>query len=217
MTIQHNIITDPDLHEPKGASSASSGRVYIADGAGSGNWSYPLTGLDSASSGQVFFSNGSGSGTWAYPPAKAHGEIYITAGSTAHTLAVTSGYSLLNPASAWTASGNEDILTVTPGSGYITLTEAGHYFVSFYITFTTAAIANGSQYFFKYALNGTPGTRKMFIGKPTNGVDTIHISSSGTLSATAGQQLSIHAAGDGTSSTTNIIPVEAGLTAIHLD
>ena len=36
--IQHSLIQDPDIHEPKGASSANSGEVYVADGGGSGVW-----------------------------------------------------------------------------------------------------------------------------------------------------------------------------------
>lgn len=38
MTIVHSTITDPDLHEPKGASTASAGQVYLANGSGSGTW-----------------------------------------------------------------------------------------------------------------------------------------------------------------------------------
>jgi hypothetical protein len=36
--IQHSVITDPHIHEPKGASTASNGTVYVANGAGSGTW-----------------------------------------------------------------------------------------------------------------------------------------------------------------------------------
>lgn len=36
--IQHSVLTDPELHEPKGASTATDGQVYVADGAGSGAW-----------------------------------------------------------------------------------------------------------------------------------------------------------------------------------
>lgn len=32
----HRELTDPQLHEPKGASTAASGTVYVADGEGSG-------------------------------------------------------------------------------------------------------------------------------------------------------------------------------------
>lgn len=35
---QHSAITDPNIHEPKGAASAAAGTWYIADGLGSGSW-----------------------------------------------------------------------------------------------------------------------------------------------------------------------------------
>ena len=38
MSVQHKDLTDPVLHEPKGASIATDGQVYIADGTGSGVW-----------------------------------------------------------------------------------------------------------------------------------------------------------------------------------
>jgi len=41
MTIQHSIIADPNIHEPKGVASAADGEVYIADGLGSGAWASP--------------------------------------------------------------------------------------------------------------------------------------------------------------------------------
>lgn len=37
-TITHSSLTTTDLHEPKGASSASAEEVYVADGVGSGAW-----------------------------------------------------------------------------------------------------------------------------------------------------------------------------------
>lgn len=41
----HSTLTDPYLHEPKGASTADAGMVYVADGAGSGTWTLPFTGF----------------------------------------------------------------------------------------------------------------------------------------------------------------------------
>ena len=38
MSVQHDAITDPNIHEPKGAATASANTVYVADGAGSGAW-----------------------------------------------------------------------------------------------------------------------------------------------------------------------------------
>ena len=37
-TVQHNTLTGTDSHEPKGAATATSGHVYVSDGAGSGAW-----------------------------------------------------------------------------------------------------------------------------------------------------------------------------------
>lgn len=36
--VNHSTLTDPYLHEPKGVASASTGKVYVANGSGSGTW-----------------------------------------------------------------------------------------------------------------------------------------------------------------------------------
>ena len=40
MAIEHDVIPNADLHEPKGVSAASDHQIYIADGAGSGDWRF---------------------------------------------------------------------------------------------------------------------------------------------------------------------------------
>lgn len=40
MTVLHRNLTDPEIHEPKGISTALEDQVYIADGLGSGEWGY---------------------------------------------------------------------------------------------------------------------------------------------------------------------------------
>lgn len=60
----HKDLTGADLHEPKGVSAATSGQVYMADGAGSGSWT-TLTipsGLFSIS-----IAGFTSSGTWTKP------------------------------------------------------------------------------------------------------------------------------------------------------
>ena len=218
MTIQHNIITDPDIHEPKGVATAASGKVYKANGDGtSGTWEYPILGQDSALSGQVFSSDGSGSGDWVYPPSKGHAEIYINAGTTAHTLSSASQFTKLNPGTEWTPSGAEEVLDVDEANGEIILTQAGHYKIDFWINFVTASLASSTEYYFKFALDGVVSPRILTRSKPTNGADSLNVSAMGIFAATAGQKLSIHAAGDSTSSSTVITPTEAGLIALHLD
>lgn len=57
-TIEHSALTTGELHEPKGIASASSKQVYIADGTGSGTWTYFPTGwgyyADASGSAQTF-------------------------------------------------------------------------------------------------------------------------------------------------------------------
>lgn len=43
-TIEHKVLSNGELHEPKGASTASQNQTYVADGAGSGGWLDPPTG-----------------------------------------------------------------------------------------------------------------------------------------------------------------------------
>lgn len=38
MTIQHRLIPDAELHEPKGVSTATNHQAYVANGSGSGTW-----------------------------------------------------------------------------------------------------------------------------------------------------------------------------------
>ena len=37
-TVQHNVLTTTNLHEPKGVAAATAGQIYRADGAASGAW-----------------------------------------------------------------------------------------------------------------------------------------------------------------------------------
>lgn len=189
MTIQHRNIPDADLHEPKGIAAATANKVYVSDG--------------------------SGSGTWGALPGKLYSEIYIDTGVTAVTLAAASAYAKLNPSGEWTENISNG-LVATPLEGEITLTTAGVYLIEFWIVFDTAAIAANSNYRFKFAFNGTPGPRVVETKKTTNGVDRLHLSAQGLVTASANDILTIHASGDGTSSGTAITVREAGLMAIKL-
>jgi hypothetical protein len=181
--VQHNALTDPNIHEPKGITSAANGEVYIA--------------------------NGSGSGTWKFPSGHAYGELYITAGTTAQTLSAGSATAILNPTDEWASNGSKHV-TLIPASGTITVLAAGEYTLNFWITFNTASIGSGAKYNFHYAVNGTPSTRKTITAKNTSGVDTLNVSASGIIALSANDIVSIYVSGDGTSSGTAITPLEAG-------
>ena len=181
--IQHSALTDPNIHEPKGITTALAGQVYVADG--------------------------SNSGDWVFPSGHAYGEIYITEGTTTQTLAASSAKAILNPTAEWVSNGNKNV-TLTPASGTITVLAAGEYALNFWITFTTAAVSSGAKYRFYYAINGVTSTRNVFCAKTTNGAETHTLSASGIAALSANDVVSIYVAGDATSSGTNITPVEAG-------
>lgn len=188
--IQHSVLTDPQLHEPKGASTAASGKVYVA--------------------------NGSGSGAWQFIAGHSYGDLYITASSVSQTLSAASALAKLNPTGAWTANGYQNI-TPSAANGQFTITQAGIYQLDFWVVFETAAIASGAAYNFHYAVNGTASTRKVYVKKTTNNVDTLHLASNGYVTLAANDVISISVGGDGTSSNTAIIVKEAGLSCLLID
>lgn len=187
MALEHATLTEAYLHEPKGISTATAGKVYVA--------------------------NGAGSGTWSLPSGSAYGELYITSGATAFALAAASAYSKLDPGTEWTANGSSNV-TLDGTNGQLTVGIAGVYKLDFWMNFTTASLAASTQYSFKYAVNGTTAPRSVAVQKFTNGSDRLHIAASGFATLAANDIISIHVAGDGTSSSTNITPVEAGLSVV---
>lgn len=188
--IQHSVLTDPQLHEPKGASTAASGKVYVA--------------------------NGSGSGAWQFIAGHSYGDLYITGSSVSQTLSAASALAKLNPTGAWTANGYQNI-TPSAANGQFRITQAGIYQLDFWVVFETAAIASGAAYNFHYAVNGTASTRKVYVKKTSNGVDTLHLASNGYVTLAANDVISISVGGDGTSSSTAIIVKEAGLNCLLID
>lgn len=189
-TVQHSALTDPNLHEPKGVSTAANGKVYVADGAGSGSWKY-IAG-------------------------HAYGDMYITNNSTSQTLPAASAKAKLNPTGAWVANGNQNV-TIDATNGQITILQGGVYQLDFWVVFETAAISGGAAYYFHYAINGTAGTRKVYVKKTTNGVDTLNVSAVGYATLAANDIVSMYVGGDGTSSSTAITPKEAGFSILLVD
>lgn len=55
--IQHSVLTDPNLHEPKGAATALAGAVYVATGSGSGTWTKQLQRLTATLSPAIVAAN----------------------------------------------------------------------------------------------------------------------------------------------------------------
>jgi hypothetical protein len=216
MSVQHKAIIDPDIHEPKGISTAAARRVYVSNGLGSGTWSDVLpAGTHTAQNGQVFVSDGNGSGSQQFVAGSVYADMFIVNGLTSQTLSASNAFARLDPGSEW-QQGEVKNATITPSSGEITLPVAGKYLVSFWCAFDTASISEAARYNFKFAVNGAVSTRKAEVQKITNGVDHIIVNASGIIPITANDVLSIFVGGNATSSGTAIVPKEAGLTVVRL-
>lgn len=116
--IEHSSITDPNIHEPKGISSASANEVYVADGASSGDWT-PLQDVYT-----VFISDVSTAET-IYVPIIADGTVTkvvtvlggaITVADATIDVKNSSGSSMGTITVAFTSSGAGDIDTLEPAS-----------------------------------------------------------------------------------------------------
>jgi hypothetical protein len=124
--VQHSALTGSDLHEPKGASTATSGTTYVSNGSGSGTWTFPEPkGVSGASSGKVYVANGSGSGSWSYPVDYITVELTdISTPSSCYVVAPYAGtiskiYSVIDGAITGANA------TITPSIGGVSITSGG--------------------------------------------------------------------------------------------
>ena len=89
---EHSAITDPNIHEPKGVATATSGTVYVANGAGSGSWSGVNSLLPSQTghSGKTLTTNGSTRSWTSDNRVLARGSVNVTGGTVSNGVNVAS-------------------------------------------------------------------------------------------------------------------------------
>lgn len=116
--IEHKNLTDPEIHEPKGASTATAGQVYVADGAASGSWQSAAI-PTSASATEVYVADGSGGGS--FQILAPYGAIlYNDLAGAGFTLTTPTSYSLISAAAA--AAAGSLVEFTTNGAGRLTYT-----------------------------------------------------------------------------------------------
>lgn len=193
MTIQHSAIPDAQLHEPKGVVSATSGAIYVADGAGSGSWNPTII--------------------------NTHGQMVITANAVAKamtaavdpTLNTNTDYvKMTGAAFPWT---NQYSHGVTFSTDKMVLTQAGYYIVSFWGAFLVAA--TNTFIGVKYAIDDTPPySVQKLISQSTTANDYKNMSATSILGpVTAGQTISMYLA---SSNPTNVTLKDGGLMVAYL-
>lgn len=110
MAIEHDVIPDADLHEPKGIASADANATYLADGLGSGTWGTVGAGCSS-----------------------------ITDDGTANTVTTTfAAINAANFGAgtfAWSSNQAENGVTFDTTGGYFEITNAGLYLMHYNLSF----------------------------------------------------------------------------------
>lgn len=114
MSIQHKDILDPQIHEPKGISSAAVDTVYVGTGTGSGTWKkIPITSLSgttgTGTAGQSLVSTGDGNVTTKWGTAR--GSTSFVNIASPYVLTFPTAYAKANPTT--TAGGSPIEVTET--------------------------------------------------------------------------------------------------------
>lgn len=129
---EHSGITDPEIHEPKGASTASANQIMGADGLGGTSWAY------FASDYAELYTRESDSATL--------GSI----GTTKQTFPFT------------TASSESNGITPSAASNNLTIGKTGVYWVGFAVSFETVAAGDAGLYHLVVSVNGTEQPIELF-------------------------------------------------------
>lgn len=172
----HASITDPNIHEPKGVSSATAGRVYVSNGSGSGTWLhmpsgwgyYQHNGLaqNFTTTDAKLLINGSGpltNTTYLPNEIRGSGQLWSTVNSRMTPIRLGDAYQLRIdlPITART-SANELTISLDIGAGatpstvilpkYQDIAKTAPFTISVEITLvalTTTTVSNGIQFFLK--------------------------------------------------------------------
>lgn len=209
--VEHASITDPNIHEPKGVAAAAVDKAYVADGAGSGAWGYPLPkGVDSATAGQVFVANGTGGGSWQAntPALPDYGEYYVQGNATETTISATSTFVKLT---SGVTAGQLDGITFSTND--LVVATPAKYLLEGVVTFSGATPATTLVWELDFLVNGTPLGRKQSI--TTSGTEQVTVGLQGiTGLLSASDTLSVAIAN--TTDTSNPTVVNASFIARQL-
>lgn len=190
---EHNTLTGSSLHEPKGVASAAVQTIYVADGAGSGDWVLPPT----ASHGEMVV--------------ESYNTSFIVTGAIDPTLNTDTDYTKITGTGMW-AAGHLDKVTFNVDELIVPVD--GEYEIYFWVSLevgTTNTLVS-----IKFAIDDSApySTRKLLSrSKVVSDINTM--SGFGYVTGlTAGQTISLYIAAD---TTCNVIGREAGFTVKLLE
>ncbi len=203
MTIEHRLIPDDQLHEPKGVAGASSNTTYFANGSGSGNWAKVGSDKLLNTAGDGGFADlrvlTDGSNGFKLVRNSVHGVMAITENTNAKvmtaaadpTLRSTADYVLLTGTGAPLASEFLDGVTFSVDRLTVPITGLYAFDIGFQIsTFPSSTAFVG----FKFRVNNSGFPARSVILKSDSAANYGSSSSFGFLSLTAGDYVQMYVA-----------------------
>lgn len=176
MSIEHNTITDPDIHQPKGASTASANHTMKADGAGSTSWAHP--------SNNALIEYG-------------HLYTVLTDLDTLGTIGTTPVTMTFGHAGVFNQS------TLNQASGSITVSVAGDYEIQFSASVATTDAADAGDYIFTVLVNGVTTILEAEV-ELTGTTDSSSVFTSGILSLSASDVVTVQVESDEVANTDDL-------------
>lgn len=209
MAVEHRNIPESGLHEPKGASTAASDRVYRSDGGGSGSWSKvdanTLQGAitNSAEANLRVVTDGEGGFSTEPTPASSFGTLNLTGNTTVKSVTAASD-GALNTNSDFVeldiALSFDNLINMDNGSNSLILEADGIYLIDFWAN--VAAGDNGTRFSLKFVLNDTdfvPRGPKLTL----NTADQFYnMSANGIHAFSAGDEIKLYIAASNTTDIT---------------
>lgn len=211
MSIQHELLPDGKLHEPKGIVAASANTAYVANGAGTGTWkkigSDAIKGLsgDGGVTNKLILTDGANG--FVLAPAYAHGEMRFFDNGNAFaittvadtTLQTASQYTLFTGTGAPFSSANLE--GVTFSIDRLTFSKAGLYQLNFWCDITSFSGA-AAKTAFRYRINGSTISTLKVISKSAAAGDMKSMSYSGFVPLAANDYIQVMIATDATGNVT---------------
>lgn len=209
MAIEHASIPESGLHEPKGASTASSNTTYVSDGAGSGSWkkvdANAMQGAvqNNDEAGLSLVADGAGGFKPSILPGTARASMNLTQNNVA-TPVTEATSSDLSDNSDFTevalAFGFSEVQDVTTGSDSLTIDVAGTYRIDFWANVKSSASA--SVIAVKFAINGTDFVNRRPKLRLPNSEDLDNLSGSGIHTFSQGDEIKLYVACNNTADIT---------------
>lgn len=205
MAIEHRNLPESGLHEPKGISLASSNRVYIADGAGSGSWDQvdadALQGTinNSLAANLRVVTDGLGGFTTEPTPASSFGTMNLTDNTTVKAVTAATDTSLNTNTDFVEFDLSfvfENLTNMGSGSNSLVLQASGLYVIDFWAGIKSSV--NSTKFSLKFVINDTTFVArgpKLTLG--TNG-QIYNLSANGIHNFSSGEVVKLYIAADKT-------------------